>query len=78
LPDDWEGYPLRKDYANAEFYKGIKNKHIIMLDNNRQIIMEFESSTKAKEFLKVSISAITQALVKKTKCKGFKWEYKTV
>jgi NADH-quinone oxidoreductase subunit C len=24
LPDDWEGYPLRKDYANAEFYKGIK------------------------------------------------------
>ncbi len=24
LPDDWEGYPLRKDYKNAEFYKGIK------------------------------------------------------
>ncbi|WP_259070636.1 NADH-quinone oxidoreductase subunit C [Mucilaginibacter sp. X4EP1] len=24
LPDDWEGYPLRKDYQNAEYYKGIK------------------------------------------------------
>ena len=24
LPDDWEGYPLRKDYKNAEFYKGIR------------------------------------------------------
>src|ERR1700733_10194800 len=26
LPDDWEGYPLRKDYEEAEFYKGIKIK----------------------------------------------------
>jgi NADH-quinone oxidoreductase subunit C len=24
LPDDWEGYPLRKDYTTAEYYKGIK------------------------------------------------------
>lgn len=24
LPDDWEGFPLRKDYTNAEYYKGIK------------------------------------------------------
>jgi NADH-quinone oxidoreductase subunit C len=24
LPDDWEGYPLRKDYKNAEYYKGIR------------------------------------------------------
>lgn len=24
MPDNWEGYPLRKDYKNAEFYKGIK------------------------------------------------------
>ncbi|RWY50931.1 NADH-quinone oxidoreductase subunit C [Mucilaginibacter gilvus] len=24
MPDDWEGFPLRKDYANAEYYKGIK------------------------------------------------------
>ena len=24
LPDDWEGFPLRKDYQNAEYYKGIK------------------------------------------------------
>lgn len=24
LPDDWEGYPLRKDYKNPEYYKGIK------------------------------------------------------
>jgi NADH-quinone oxidoreductase subunit C len=24
LPDDWEGYPLRRDYKTAEYYKGIK------------------------------------------------------
>lgn len=24
LPDDWEGYPLRKDYKTAEYYKGVK------------------------------------------------------
>ncbi|MCR8556070.1 NADH-quinone oxidoreductase subunit C [Mucilaginibacter sp. BJC16-A38] len=24
LPDDWEGFPLRKDYKAAEYYKGIK------------------------------------------------------
>jgi NADH-quinone oxidoreductase subunit C len=24
LPDDWEGFPLRKDYVTAEEYKGIK------------------------------------------------------
>lgn len=24
LPDDWEGFPLRKDYVAAEEYKGIK------------------------------------------------------
>jgi NADH-quinone oxidoreductase subunit C len=24
LPDDWEGYPMRKDYQAAEYYKGIK------------------------------------------------------
>ena len=24
LPDDWQGYPLRKDYKNVEYYKGIK------------------------------------------------------
>jgi len=24
LPDDWKGYPLRKDYKAAEYYKGIK------------------------------------------------------
>lgn len=24
LPDDWEGYPLRKDYTAAEEYRGIK------------------------------------------------------
>ena len=24
LPDDWQGYPLRKDYKNAETYKNIK------------------------------------------------------
>ncbi len=24
LPDDWQGFPMRKDYQNAEYYKGIK------------------------------------------------------
>lgn len=24
LPDDWEGYPLRKDYKEAEDYRGIE------------------------------------------------------
>ena len=24
LPDDWEGYPLRKDYEVPEFYNGMK------------------------------------------------------
>jgi NADH-quinone oxidoreductase subunit C len=24
LPDDWDGFPLRKDYQSAEYYKGIK------------------------------------------------------
>ena len=24
LPDDWEGFPLRKDYRSAELYKGIR------------------------------------------------------
>lgn len=24
LPDDWAGHPLRKDYKNPEYYKGIK------------------------------------------------------
>lgn len=24
LPDDWEGYPLRKDYQVPEYYRGIK------------------------------------------------------
>lgn len=23
LPDDWEGYPLRKDYKEPEFYRGM-------------------------------------------------------
>jgi len=23
-PDDWEGYPLRKDYKEQEFYRGMK------------------------------------------------------
>lgn len=27
LPDDWEGYPLRKDYVEAEYYHGIAIKN---------------------------------------------------
>ena len=27
LPDDWEGYPLRKDYKVQEFYKGMKVRY---------------------------------------------------
>lgn len=27
LPDDWEGYPLRKDYVEPEEYNGIQIKH---------------------------------------------------
>jgi len=27
LADDWEGYPLRKDYVEPEFYNGIRIKH---------------------------------------------------
>ena len=26
LPDDWEGFPLRKDYQDAEYYHGIPIK----------------------------------------------------
>ncbi|KGE13362.1 NADH-quinone oxidoreductase subunit C [Sphingobacterium deserti] len=26
LPDDWDGYPLRKDYVDAESYHGITTK----------------------------------------------------
>ncbi len=24
MPEDWEGYPLRKDYKNPEYYQGMK------------------------------------------------------
>ena len=24
MPDDWDGYPLRKDYQVPEFYNGMK------------------------------------------------------
>ncbi|GBD93065.1 NAD(P)H-quinone oxidoreductase subunit J [bacterium BMS3Abin05] len=27
LPEDWEGYPLRKDYVTPEFFKGIPVLH---------------------------------------------------
>jgi NADH-quinone oxidoreductase subunit C len=27
LPEDWEGYPLRKDYVNPEFYHGIQTEY---------------------------------------------------
>ena len=27
LPADWEGYPLRKDYSQQEYYHGIKVKY---------------------------------------------------
>lgn len=27
LPEDWQGYPLRKDYVTPEYYQGIKVPH---------------------------------------------------
>ncbi|MYF99827.1 NADH-quinone oxidoreductase subunit C, partial [Candidatus Poribacteria bacterium] len=24
LPDDWEGFPLRKDYQEPDFYRGMR------------------------------------------------------
>ncbi len=27
LPDNWEGYPLRKDYQEQEYFHGIKVKY---------------------------------------------------
>jgi NADH-quinone oxidoreductase subunit C len=27
LPDDWQGFPLRKDYVQPEFYNGIRVPH---------------------------------------------------
>lgn len=27
LPDDWEGYPIRKDYKEMEYYHGMKVKY---------------------------------------------------
>ncbi|HID38022.1 MAG TPA: NADH-quinone oxidoreductase subunit C [Calditrichaeota bacterium] len=31
LPDDWEGYPLRKDYVEPDEYNGIQIKHPDMM-----------------------------------------------
>jgi len=28
LPDDWEGYPLLKDYQVQEFYRGVKVPYV--------------------------------------------------
>ena len=33
LPDDWEGYPLRKDYVQPEVYNGITIAHPDMKGN---------------------------------------------
>lgn len=32
LPDDWEGFPLRKDYIAPESYNGIDNKRNYLCD----------------------------------------------
>lgn len=34
-PDDWEGYPLRKDYQVQEFYRGLKVPYPEGLDPDR-------------------------------------------
>ena len=34
LPDDWEGYPLRKDYVQPQFYNGIEIAHPDMKGNS--------------------------------------------
>lgn len=34
-PDDWEGYPLRKDYEPAELYNGLKIKFDRSTENDK-------------------------------------------
>ncbi len=51
LPEDWEGYPLRKDYQVQEFYRGMRVPYDEDLDPNRGTFIEpmFRKETAQKE-----------------------------
>ncbi|HEK19134.1 MAG: NADH-quinone oxidoreductase subunit NuoD [Mucilaginibacter sp.] len=66
LPDDWEGYPLRKDYIAAEYYKGIKIDYPVESNNPAEKITyktPFKPNPKYSEALKRYEQKIADAAV---------------